>query len=60
MNKPSKAGESIFFLAVGNSSASEVVKLLKDKEADVNCRNINGSTALHIATQRELHNIVSL
>jgi hypothetical protein len=44
INKPTKAGENIFFLAVGNSSVLEVVSLLRDREVDINCRNINGST----------------
>ena len=44
IDRHSKVGEQVFFLAVGNSSVTEVAQLLREKEIDVNCRNINGST----------------
>ena len=35
--------------AVAHIDIKNVIGLLEDQEADVNCRNINGATPLHYA-----------
>lgn len=60
VQKPCGAAENVFFLAIANSSSSEIIQLLKENEVHVNCRNINGSTGLHLATNKGLVNIIEI
>ena len=46
---PSKAAEGIFFYAASNSKASDIIKLIKEKEVNIDSQNVNGTTALYMA-----------
>lgn len=46
---PKNQGNPILFHAVAHINIREIITLLEDKEADVNAKNINGSTPLHFA-----------
>lgn len=54
MNKislPQFKGNPLLLHAVAHIDIKNIIGLLEDKEADVNCRNINGATPLHYAVQ---------
>lgn len=57
---PTFKGNSLLFHAITHSNVKDVVQLLEDKEADVNCRNINGATPLHYAVQNGNHLVVEV
>jgi ankyrin repeat protein len=57
---PLKAAENIFFHAAANSKATDIIKLIEEKEVDVDCRNVNGTTALHVAAIHQYSNIVRI
>ena len=48
------------FHAVSHSNAVDSINLLENKEADVNCRNVNGCTPLHIAIMNQNTNLVKV
>jgi len=53
MNKvtlPSNLGNPLLLHAIAHSNISDIITLIEDKEADINARNINGSTTLIYAT----------
>jgi ankyrin repeat protein len=55
-----KAAENLFFYAAANSKVTDVIKLIQQKEVSVNCQNMNGTTALHVACVNQLSNIVKV
>lgn len=57
---PPKAADAIFLQAAANSKISDLIKLLEQKEANVNCQNTNGASALHIACVNQLSNVVKV
>lgn len=57
---PLKAAENIFFHAAANSKATDIIKLIEEKEVEVNCQNVNGTTALHVAALHQYSNIVRI
>jgi ankyrin repeat protein len=59
-SQPMKAAENLFFHAAANSKATDVIKLLEHKEVDVNCRNMNGTSALHVACVHQFSNIAKI
>ena len=46
-------GANILIDAVNHHNIHDVIALLDDGEADVNCRDINGSTPLHAAVENQ-------
>ena len=42
-------GADLMFHAVNHGNLHDVIALLEDKECDVNCKNINGQTPLHVS-----------
>jgi ankyrin repeat protein len=54
------AGNSLLFHAINLSNIRDLVALLEDEEADVNCRNINNATPLHFAVNSQNSTIVEL
>ena len=42
-------GADILIEAVNKHNIHDVIALLDDGEADVNCKNVNGQTPLHFA-----------
>jgi ankyrin repeat protein len=46
---PQNKGNELLMHCVAHLDTKNIVALLDDKEADVNCRNINGATPLHYA-----------
>ena len=46
---PAYPGNRLLFHAVQHINISDTIKLLEEKEADVNALNINDCTPLHIA-----------
>lgn len=70
MNKillPEYPGNNLLFHAIANSNPLDAVKLLEssllvyaDKEAQVNARNVNGASPLHIAVINQHSNLVQL
>ncbi len=50
-----KVGSDILFHAIGHANVHDVIALLHDNEVDVNCRNINGQTPLHVSKLLSLH-----
>lgn len=57
---PMKAAENLLFYAAANSKATDVIKLIEQKEVDVNCRNMNGTCALIVASIHQFSNIVKI
>ena len=55
-----KAANNLLFTTIINSRVSELLRLIQDKEVDLNCRNINDSTPLHAACSYKLDNIVPI
>lgn len=70
MNKillPEFPGNNLLFHAVSNSNAVDAISLLEsksfftlDKQAEINCRNVNGCTPLHIAIMNQNTNLSKL
>ena len=46
-------GADILFDAINHHNIHDVIALLDDGEADVNCRNVNGQTPLHYAVREQ-------
>lgn len=46
---PAFPGNRLLFHAVQHINISDTIKLLEEQEADVNAKNVNNSTPLHIA-----------
>ena len=44
-----KVGSDILFHAITHANVHDVIALLHDNEVDVNCKNINGQTPLHVS-----------
>ena len=44
-----KVGSDIMFHAIEHGNVHDVIALLADNEVDVNCKNINGQTPLHVS-----------
>ena len=44
-----KVGSDILFHAITHGNVHDVIALLDDNEVDINCRNINGQTPLHVS-----------
>ena len=55
-----QAADSLLLYAAATSKATDVLKLLRDKEAQVNAKNVNGSTALHLACLNQYSNVVKI
>ncbi len=43
-----KMGADLMFHAIVHGNTQEAIALLEDGEVDVNCKNINGKTPLHV------------
>ena len=54
------AADCLLLYAAATSKSTDVMKLLKDKEVDVDVRNVNGSTALHLACINQYSNIAKI
>ena len=48
--EPRKIGDDLFFHAIVHGNIQDAVALLEDQEVDINCKNINGQTCLHVIT----------
>ena len=48
-----KIGGDLLFHAVAHCNIHDMVALLDEDEADVNCKNINGQSPLHYAVDEE-------
>jgi len=46
---PKFLGNNLLFHAITHSNIKDLIALLEDNEADINARNINGSTPLHFS-----------
>ena len=57
---PPKAADGIFLQAVANSKVSDLIKLLEQQEANIDCQNTNGASGLHIACVNQLSNVVKV
>ena len=44
-----KVGNDILFHAITKANVHDVIALLQEDEVDVNCKNINGQTPLHVS-----------
>ena len=44
-----KVGSDILFHAITHGNVHDVIALLNDNEVDINCKNINGQTPLHVS-----------
>ena len=70
MNKillPEFPGNNLLFHAVAHSNTIDTINLLEsksfsnlDKEAQINCRNVNGCTPLHVAVMTQNLNLVKV
>ena len=49
IGKIKKLGNDLFFKAINEHNVHEVIALISDNEVDINCRNINGQTPLHVS-----------
>ena len=49
IEKIKKVGGDLLFHAINHANVHDVVALLEEGEADVNCTNINGQTPLHVS-----------
>ena len=45
-----KVGNDILFHAITKANVHDVIALLQEDEVDVNCKNINGQTPLHVSS----------
>ena len=43
-----QVGRDILFHAINHGNVHDAIALISDKEVDVNCKNINGQTPLHV------------
>ena len=43
-----KLGADLLFHAIIHGNIQEAVALIEDGEVDINCKNINGKTPLHV------------
>ena len=43
-----KLGADLLLHAIVHGNTSEAIALLEDGEVDVNCKNINGKTPMHV------------
>ena len=43
-------GRDILFHAINHGNVHDAIALISDKEVDVNCKNINGQTPLHVSS----------
>lgn len=43
-----KLGADLLFHAIVHGNTQEAIALIEDGEVDVNCKNINGKTPLHV------------
>jgi len=48
IGKIKKVGTDLLFHAINHSNVHDVIALIEEGEADVNCTNINGQTPLHV------------
>lgn len=46
---PAYPGNKLLFHAIQHINIPDTIKLLEEKEADVNAENVNNSTPLHFA-----------
>ena len=49
LKKEWSAGNNLLFHAISHGDTNDVIALLDDKEAKVNCTNINGASPLHFS-----------
>ena len=56
IGKIKQVGRDIMFHAITHGNIHDAIGLLSDKEVDVNCKNINGQTPLHVSSQYLLIN----
>ena len=45
-----QVGRDILFHAINHGNVHDAIALISDKEVDVNCKNINGQTPLHVSS----------
>ena len=57
---PQNKGNNLLFHSISHINIQDIISLLNDKEADINARNINGSTPLHFAVFSENPTLVSI
>ena len=50
IGKIKQVGRDIMFHAITHGNIHDAIGLLSDKEVDVNCKNINGQTPLHVSS----------
>lgn len=58
--KPSKATEHLLFTIIANSRVTELLRMIKENEVDLNCENINGTRPIHSACKYKLDTIVKI
>lgn len=57
---PAYPGNKLLFHAIQNINFPDTIKLLEEKEADVNARNVNDCTPLHTAVMTHNCDLVEL
>ena len=60
IKKDWNAGNNLLFHAISHGDTNDVIALLEDKEAKVNCTNINGATPLHFAVYYQNKDILEV
>ena len=60
VKKEWSAGNNLLFHAISHSDTNDVVALLEDREAKVNCTNVNGATPVHYAVQYQNKDILEV
>ncbi len=48
IGKIKKVGADLLFHAINHQNVHDAISLIEEGEADVNCKNINGQTPLHV------------
>ena len=57
---PKNKGNALLYHSITHSNVRDIIRLLEDKEADVNAQNINGATPLHFAVHCDNPTIVEI
>ena len=58
ISKIKKVGGDILFHCISHHNIHDMIALLKDGEADVNCQDINGRTPLYFAVMSQNINMI--